>query len=52
LRIAIPAVDLRPIRDRPDPVVLRGVTLAPRHGVAVEVSRVRERRGRPLAPVA
>jgi cytochrome P450 len=39
LRVAVPAVELRPVRDRPDPVVLRGITLAPRHGVAVEVSR-------------
>lgn len=37
LRIVCPAVALRPVRDRPDPVVLRGVTLAPRHGVEVEV---------------
>jgi cytochrome P450 len=39
LRVAIPAVDLRLVRDRADPVVLRGVTLAPRHGVEVEVAR-------------
>jgi cytochrome P450 len=37
LRVAVPAVDLRPLRPRPDPVVLRGVTLAPRHGVSVTV---------------
>ena len=51
LRIAIPAVDLRPVRAQPDPVVLRNVTLAPRHGVEVEGSRVQPRR-RPLAAVA
>jgi hypothetical protein len=28
------------------------VTLAPRHGVEVEVARVRQPQGRPLAPVA
>lgn len=39
LRLAVPAVQLRPVRDRPDPVVLRGITLAPRHGVEVEVER-------------
>jgi cytochrome P450 family 135 len=44
LRVAIPAVELRPVRDRPDPVVLRGITLAPRHGVEVDVGRARERR--------
>jgi cytochrome P450 len=37
LRVAVPQVHLRPVRDRPDPVVLRGITLAPKHGVAVEV---------------
>jgi cytochrome P450 len=36
LRVAVPAVRLRPLRDRPDPVVLRGITLAPKHGVEVE----------------
>lgn len=43
LRAAIPAVELRPVREKPDPVVLRGVTLAPRYGVEVEVARVRQR---------
>ncbi len=53
LRIAIAAVDLRPVRERPDPVVLRGITLAPRHGVEVEVvGRAVERRGRELAGAA
>src|SRR3981081_610757 len=37
LRVAVPAVELRPLRDRPDPVVLRGITLAPRYGVRVAV---------------
>ncbi|EHN10039.1 cytochrome P450 [Patulibacter medicamentivorans] len=41
LRIAIPALDLRLVRDAPDPVVLRGITVVPRHGVPVEVTRVR-----------
>jgi hypothetical protein len=30
-----------PLRDSPDPVVLRGITLAPRHGVPVRVQKVR-----------
>jgi len=38
LRVAVPAVRLRPLRDEPDPVVLRGITLAPKHGVEVEVA--------------
>ena len=38
LRVAAP-VQLRPLRERPDPVVLRGITLAPRYGVRVAVER-------------
>jgi cytochrome P450 family 135 len=41
LRLAVPAVELRPVRDKLDPVVLRGITLAPRHGVEVDVLRQR-----------
>ena len=37
LRMVVPAVDLRPVHDKPDPVVLRGITMAPKHGVEVEV---------------
>jgi cytochrome P450 len=51
LRFAIPAVELRPVRERLDPVVLRGVTLAPRHGVQVEVTRMRQPGRQSLAPV-
>ncbi len=40
LRIVVPAVELRPLRPEPDPVVMRGITLAPKHGVEVEVERV------------
>ncbi|HEX4805533.1 MAG TPA: cytochrome P450 [Conexibacter sp.] len=39
IRAIVARVELRPLRPRPDPVVLRGVTLVPRHGVAVEVAR-------------
>jgi cytochrome P450 len=38
LRAVIPKVELRPVRGRPDPVVLRGITLAPRFGVEAEVT--------------
>ena len=38
LRVAVPAVRLRPLRAEADPVVLRGITLAPKHGVEVEVT--------------
>jgi cytochrome P450 len=40
LRVTVPRVELSPIADRPDPVVLRGITLAPKHGVRVAVNRV------------
>jgi cytochrome P450 len=52
LRVAVPAVELRPLRERPDPVVLRGITLAPRHGVPVAVERSASRARRtPVAAV-
>jgi cytochrome P450 len=41
LRVAVPRVELRALAERPDPVVLRGITLAPKHGVRVEVQRQR-----------
>jgi cytochrome P450 family 135 len=41
LRAAVARVELRPLREDPDPVVLRGITLAPKHGVQVSVERVR-----------
>jgi cytochrome P450 len=43
LRVIVGRADLRPLRAEPDPVVLRGVTLAPKHGVPVRVERVRPR---------
>jgi cytochrome P450 len=52
IRVAIPSLDLRPVRPHLDPVVLRNVTLAPRHGVQVEVSRVRQPRAARMIPVA
>jgi cytochrome P450 len=39
LRVAVPAVDLDLVREAADPVVLRGITLAPKHGVQVTVAR-------------
>jgi hypothetical protein len=49
LRVAVPAVELRPVRDQPDPVVLRGITLAPKHGVRVAVERAASRAPSALA---
>lgn len=51
LRIAIPSLELRQVRERPDHVILRNVTLAPRRGVEVEVLGVRQPRNRSLTPV-
>ena len=39
LRTAVQSVELEPVRPETDPVVLRGITLAPRHGTEVRVSR-------------
>ena len=42
LRVVVARVDLETLRDVEDPVVLRGITLAPKHGVPVRVARRRE----------
>jgi len=39
IRTVVLATELRPLRERPDPVVMRGITLVPRYGVPVEVVR-------------
>jgi cytochrome P450 family 135 len=39
IRAIVLGAELRPLRARPDPVVMRGITLVPRHGVPVEVVR-------------
>ncbi len=44
IRAIVSGFDLEPVRPEPDPVVLRGITLAPKHGVRVRV-RVRRRAG-------
>lgn len=41
LRIVVERIELEPVSPAPDPVVLRGVTLAPRDGVRVRVADVR-----------
>jgi cytochrome P450 family 135 len=52
LRVAVPRVELRPLRERPDPIVLRGITLAPKHGVRVAVERILAPAREPLAAAA
>ena len=47
LRAIAERVELRPARSRPDPVVLRGITLAPARGVEVIVEAVRTAAERP-----
>lgn len=37
LATIVSRVELEPVRDTADPVVLRGITMAPKHGVAVRV---------------
>jgi cytochrome P450 len=39
LRVVVSSVELELLRDAPDPVVLRGITLVPKHGVPVRVVR-------------
>jgi cytochrome P450 len=39
IRTVATRVELRPLRADPDPVVMRGITLVPRHGVEVEIAR-------------
>jgi cytochrome P450 len=49
LRVVVSRVELRAVRPELDPVVLKGITLAPRHGVPVKVVARRDRAlgGRP-----
>ncbi len=51
LRVVVPRADLVALGRAPDPVVLRGITLAPRHGVRVRVQHVRAP-ARATTPVA
>ncbi len=41
LRVVVREVELRAVRGELDPVVLRGITMAPKHGAPVEVVRAR-----------
>jgi cytochrome P450 len=50
LRVIVPRVELEPVSPHPDPIVLRGITVAPKHGVRVRVTAVRE--SAPAGPLA
>ncbi len=52
IRTVVQRTDLKPERAEPDPVVLRGVTLTPKHGVRVRVTRLRSTTPAPPEPVA
>jgi cytochrome P450 len=39
LRAVVDRVDLEPLRRKPEPVVIRGITLVPKHGTEVRVRR-------------
>ena len=41
LRVVFARAELAPLRAEPDPVVLRGITLVPKHGVPVRVVSIR-----------
>ena len=43
LRVIFSRVELEAVRPQPDPVVLRGITLSPKHGTPVRVARVQSR---------
>lgn len=40
IRAVVQAVELEVVRPQPDPIVLRGITLAPKHGTPVRVRRL------------
>ena len=40
IRAVVSRVELEPVRPEPDPVVVRGITMVPRHGTEVRVARV------------
>ena len=41
IRIVTSRVELRPVRPEPDPVVMRGITMVPKHGVPAQVTALR-----------
>lgn len=52
LRVILSQVELEPVHDEPDPVVLRGITVVPKHGVPARVVRRRTGSAAPAALTA
>jgi cytochrome P450 len=54
IRTVVSRIDFEPTRPEPEPVVMRGITLVPKHGTPVRVKRVaaRSRTKRSAEPVA
>jgi cytochrome P450 len=53
IRVVCDRVELEPVRPEPDPVVLKSITLAPKHGAPVRVvRRLAPRRAEPAAVAA
>ena len=52
IRTIVSSVEVEPVRSEPDPVVLRGITLAPKHGTPVRVVRAAAKSARVPAAVA
>src|SRR4029077_17054917 len=51
IRTVLARVDLRPVSSAPEPVVIRGVTLVPKHGTPVVIQRIATSPRRPAAGV-
>lgn len=49
IRAVVSSVDLHPVRPEPEPVVMRGIILIPRHGTPVVVRRVAQSRKEPIS---
>ena len=51
IRAVVRTVDLEPVRPELDPVVMRGITMVPKHGTPIRVRSVasRSRRAEPVA---
>ena len=54
IRVVVDRADLEPLRPESEPVVMRGITLVPKHGTPIRVKRVAARSAtkRPAEPVA